>query len=205
MDPEKMRQAWQSQSCGTIGDNPDQLLKVVRWERLAQFCVDIGMIAFFFCVSVWMCERAFRDIRQYWPWLISALGSGWVVGYITFNLWLRQRHAARFDDPLLAHVEWSIKDIEHQMWLDRWSPCWYILPLALGCMLPPILFFAMEYGERPVWEGLLPLLGTEFVFVFTFLFVYLVMQFGVRHANEKRYRELQSLRSLRENLSNASE
>ena len=128
-----------------------------------------------------------------------------MVGYILFNRWRRRRHAAHYDEPLLAHVEWSIKDIEHQMWLDRYSLWWYILPIALGCMIPPVLFFAMDYSKRPLLDSLMPLLGTEVVFVATFTFVYLVMKFGVRIADEKRRQELQALRALRESLLNTEE
>ena len=44
------------------------------------------------------------------------------------------------------------------------------------------------------------LLGGEFVFAVTFIFVYLLMKFGVRIANGKRRQELQALRALRESL-----
>ena len=117
-----------------------------------QFWVDISVISFFLCVGVFMLWSAFRDIQKDWPWLIYAASVAWVVGYILFNRWRRRRDAAHYDEPLLAHVEWSIKDIEHQMWLDRYSLWWYILPIALGCMIPPVLFFAMEYSKRPLLD-----------------------------------------------------
>jgi hypothetical protein len=128
-----------------------------------------------------------------------------VAGYILFDRWLRGRDAAHYDESVLAHVEWSIKDIEHRMWMDRYSPRWYILPIALGCMIPPVLLFAMEYSKRPLLASLIPLLLTEGVFAATFIFAYLVMKYGVRIANEKRRQELQALRALRESLLNTEE
>jgi hypothetical protein len=202
---DKLQQAWQSQCSKPIDVKPDQLLNAARVERRVQCWVDITVISVFLCFGVFMLWSAFRDIQNDWPWLISAASVAWVVGYILFNRWRRRLDAAHYDEPLLPHVEWSIKDIEHQMWLDRHSLWWYILPIALGCMIPPVLFFAMEYSKRPLLDSLIPMVVTEGVFAATFIFVYLVMKFGVRIANEKRRQELQALRALRENLLNTEE
>jgi hypothetical protein len=202
---DKLQQAWQSQCSKPVDVNPDQLLNAVRLGRRVDFWTDIGIVLFFSCCGAGMLGRAFRDIQKDWPWLIYTAGLAWVVGYVLFNRWRRRRDAAHYGEPLLPHVEWSIKDIEHQMWLDRYSLWWYILPIALGCMIPPLLFFAMEHSQRPLLDSLFPLLFTEGVFATTFIFVYLVMKFGVRRANEKRRQELQALRALRESLLNTEE
>jgi hypothetical protein len=202
---DKLQQAWQSQCTKPIDVKPDQLLKVARLERRAYFWVDMGIVSFFLGVGVFMLGSALRDIRKDWPWLIYSASLAWVVGYILFNRWRRRRDAADYDEPLLAHVEWSIKDIEHRMRLDRDSPWWYILPITLGCMIPPVIFFAMEHSNRPLFDSLMPLLSTEAVFAATFIFVYLVMKYGVRIANEKHRQELHALRALRESLLNTEE
>ena len=100
---DRLQQAWQSQCSKPIDVNPDQLLKTARYERLVQFCVDIGVILVFLCVGVLMLGAAFRDIQKDWPWLISSASVAWVVGYILFNRWRRRRDAAHYDEPLLAH------------------------------------------------------------------------------------------------------
>ena len=152
-----------------------------------------------------MLVWAFRDIHKGWPWLIYSACIAWVVAYMLFNRWQRRRNAAHADEPLLAHVEWSIKDIEHRMWQERYSLWWYIVPLALGCMIPPVIFFARDHGKRPPFDSLMPLLSSEVTFAVTFIFVYLVMKFAVRIANEKHRQELQALRALRESLLNTDE
>jgi hypothetical protein len=202
---DKLQQAWQSQCAKPIDVKPDQLLKVARQERLVQYCVDVGMILFFSFLAIEMSGWAFRDIEKDWPWLFSAAGVAWVAGYVLFHRWRRRHDAAPYDEPLLAHVERSIKDIEHQMWLDRYTVWWYILPIILGAMIPPVLFFAMDLDQRPLSDGLLPLLHHEGVFAATGIFVYLVMKFSVRAANEKHRQQLQALRALRECLLNAEE
>ena len=203
--PDRLQQAWQSQPDGTLGINPDQLLKVARVERRVNFWSDIFVTLVLIFVGVLMLRAAFRDIQKDWPWLISAVSDAWVVGYILFNRWRRRRDAARYDEPLLTHVEWAINDIEHQMWLGRYSLWWYILPIALGCMVPPVVFFAMDYGKTPLLASLIPLLVTLGLFAAVFYLVYRVMKYGERLAVEARRRELLALRTLRESLLNPEE
>ncbi len=202
---DKLQHAWQSQRCATPGINPDQLLKVARLERRVLFWGDIFVVLTFLFVLVLMLRAAFRDIHEDWPWLFSAVSDVWVAGFVLFDRWRRRRDAAHADEPLLAHVEWSIKDIEHRMRQDRNSLWWYIMPIALGCMIPPVLFFAMDYSKRPLLASLIPLLFTLGGFVVTFTFVHLVMKYGGRVALETRRRELQALRALRESLLNTEE
>jgi len=202
---DKLQQAWQSQRCATPTMHPDQLLKGVRLERRAHFWSDTFVISVFLGVGAWMLWSAFRDIRQNWPWLISVASDAWVVGYILFNRWRRRRDAAHYDQTMLAHVEQSIKDIEHRMWLDRYALWWYVLPIALGCMLPPVLFFAMHYSRDHEWDSVVLLFFTLGVFAAIFIFVHLVMKYGVRAGLEGRCRELQALRALRESLLSTEE
>jgi CDP-diglyceride synthetase len=199
---DKLQQAWQSQRCAAPPMNPDALLKGVRLERQVAFWADIFIIAVLAGVGASMSRFASGNIGKNWPWLIYVASDVWVIGFILFNRWRRRRHAAHYDQPLLAHVEWSIQDIEHRMWQDRYSLWWYILPLALGCMIPPIFFFGMEYGKRPLSSSLSPLLVAEGVFLAVFTVVHLVMRYGQRVSNEKRRRELDALRALRESLLN---
>ena len=72
-------------------------------------------------------------------------------------------------------------------------------------MIPPVLLFARDYSKRPLLDSLIPLLFTEVVFAATFIFAYLVMKYQRRIGLEKRHRELQALRALRETLLNTDE
>jgi hypothetical protein len=205
MNPEKLQHAWQSQTCGTIGTNPDLLLKVARLERRIYLGVDMFLIAVFLYVGVFMLGAAFRDIQKDWPWLISVVSDVWLVGYILFDRWRRRREATHSDETVLAHVERSIKEIEHRMRQDRYSFWWYLLPIALGCMIPPIFFFAMQYGQRPLLDSLTHWLMIEGFFAAIFIFAYLVVEFGRRMGLERQLQELEALRALRETLLNAED
>ena len=88
------------------------------------------------------------------------------------------------------------------MWLDRYNFFWYLLPITLGCMIPPVVFFTMRYGERPLMDSLVPLLTVEGFFAVTFLFVYWVMGFGVKKGQAGQRKKLQALRELRETMLN---
>jgi hypothetical protein len=203
---DQLQQAWQSQRCAPPpATNADALITGVRLERQVNFWAEMFIIAVLAGIGAWMSRFAFRNIHLNWPWLIYVASDVWVIGFILLNLWRRRRHAARFDEPLLAHVSWSIQDIEHRMWQDRHTLWWYILPIALGCMIPPIFFFAMEQGKRPLSASLTPLLTIEGIFVAVFTVVHLVMRYGQRIANAKRRQELLALRALRESLSDTEE
>ena len=201
----KLQQAWQSQCSKPIDVKPDQLLKIARLQRWVYFCVDVFVISVLLGVGGWMLWFAFRDIHNEWPWLIYSACMVSVVGFMLFHRWRRRRHAAHYDQPMLAHVEWSIKDIEHRMWMDRYTFWWYILPIALGCMIPPAISFAMEYGKRPRLDSLIPLLLGEAVFAAVFYFVHWAIKKGQRIGLQGQLKELQALRTLRETLLNSEE
>jgi hypothetical protein len=200
---DKLQEAWQSQCNKPLDVNPDQLLKTARFERRAYFWIDMSLISAFIFFGVLMFGWTFRD--KDWPWLIYSASDAWVVAYILFNRWRRRRHAAHYDESVLAHVEWSIKDIEHRMRLERNQLWWYVLPIALGCMIPPVITFAMEYSKTPLLFSLFALLVIEGVFAATFYLVHRVLKYGERIAIEKHRRQLQALRALRETLLNTEE
>jgi len=206
---DKLQQAWQSQCSKPIDVKPDQLLKTARLERRVQFWVEMFLISLFLFLGVLMLRVAFRDIQKDWPWLIDAACLAWVVGFILFNQWRRRRYAAHYDEPMLAHVEWAIKDLEYRMWQDRYTFWWYTLPIALGCIIPPTIFFVMDFIRKPEWGllfgGVFALLFTLGVFAVVFIFGDRVINNGFRMISEARRRELAALLALRETLLNTEE
>jgi hypothetical protein len=210
---DKLQQAWQSQSCSTYAINsdelnPNQLLKMAHLERRLNWMSDLVVILILVFVGMAMLW-SIHDIHKDWPWLIYSACMAWVVGFMLFNQWRRRRHAAHFDEPLLAHVEWSIKDIEHRIRQDRYTFWWYTLPIALGCVIPPTIFFVMDFISKPEWGRLFPgvfsLLFTLGMFAAVFYFVHLVISSGLRMGHKARQQELEALRALRESLLNTEE
>lgn len=210
---DKWQQAWQSQCHQPLDINPDQLrqsaasvLMVARVERWAHFVLDMVLILILLIPGTWMLGRI-RDLHKDWPWLIYVACIAWVVGFVLFNRWRRRRHAARYDAPLLAHVEGAIKDIESRMWRDRYSFWWYILPLALGCMLPPTISFALQFHRTHDWESFFSLLFLLGFFAAFFAAVHWFMSRvrRIRTVVAAQRRELEALRALRETLLNPEE
>ncbi len=216
---DKLQQVWQSQCAKPLDIGPDQFLKMprhlllttARIERWAYFVIDMLLILILLIPGTGMLWRI-RDIHKDWPWLIYVACIGWVVGFILFNHWRRWRHAPRYDEPMLAHVEWSIKEIEYRLWQDRYTLWWYIVPLALGCMIPSTISIGiMGFAEVHDWASFFVLLSTLLftlgVFAAIFALVYWVIMSvqRMRPVVEARRRELEALQSLRKTLLNPEE
>lgn len=205
---DKLQQAWQSQCNKPIDINPDQLLQISRFQRQATLLTDMMVILILVICGIsmfWMI----RDIHKDWPWLIYIACLAWVAGFMLFNQWRRRRHTARYEAPLLAHVEWAMKDVEYRMWQDRWTFWWYTLPIALGCMIPPTIMCVIDFNKTPGWGArlglvfeLLCMLGFFFA---VFAFVHAIISRGLRLGSESRRREIEALRAFRETLLNTEE
>jgi len=202
---DRLQQAWQSQCSKPLDVNPDQLLNGIRLERRMYFWTDVSISTLILGAGFYTLWSAFQDIQQDWPWLIYVASVAWVAGFLLFDRWRRRGDAAHYDEPLLAHVEGAIKQLEHQKWLSGNTLWWYVLPIAVGCMIPPVLLFARDYGKRPLFDSLIPLLLIEVALAATFVLGFLVMKYQRRSGIEKRNREIQELRALRETLLNTDE
>jgi hypothetical protein len=199
---DKYKQAWRSQSCGNFDMDPAGLLKIARIERRVILMMEMVVISILFIIGIVTLWQTIRSFPQSWPWLIYAACLLWVVGFMLFKQWHRRRYAAHYDEPMLAHVEWSIKDMEHRMWQDRNSFWWYIVPIALGCMIPPTISFGMDFLRTQEWAVLWSLLGLLVFFAAVFAFVHMTMKWAGRAGREAQRRELQALKALRDSLLN---
>jgi hypothetical protein len=198
----KLQLAWQCQNEKKIDVNPDQLLKTARFERRMDFWMDLVVILILVFVGVSTLSRM-QHINHGWPWLIYTGCIAWVVGFMFFFQLKRRFNSARYDEPLLVHVECAIRDREIRIWQDSYTFWWYTLPIALGCMVPPIITFILDFQTRHDWGALFGLLVVEAIFVAVFIFAHVVITRGLRAASEARRKELKALQELRENLLNA--
>lgn len=217
---DRLQQAWQSQCSKPIDVKPDQLLKTARFElmlaRLERWAIvvtDTFVILGLLVPGIWMSGFVFRDIQKTWPFLIYVACITGVVGFMLFSHWRRRRHAPRYDAPMLAHVEWAIKDIDYRTWQDRHTFWWYILPLALGCVIPTVITVGMAFFTMPDrgFLAALSLIGelllTLGIFAAVFAFVHWVISRvqRMRPVIAARRRQRDALRALRESLLNPEE
>jgi hypothetical protein len=208
MDPEKLRQAWQSQPGGSrIHIDADVLMREVRRNqqsfRVTIFWRDfrevfVALIA----LVVVAADVVLRGIRTHWPWLMLGVGAAWVAGYLLFDRWRHRRNAPHYEGALMSHIEQSLRDVEHQIWLLKNVFWWYLLPIALGGLIPTLYYFATDLATRHVWAILGPFVRTIGVFIAIIYGVYLLNRYAVRRALEPRRRELLEMR---ETLLNAEE
>ena len=208
MDPEKLQQAWQSQPSGSqIRIDADVLISEVRRNQLnfraTIFWRDFReLFAALFVIVAVSVHVMFKGIQENWPWLLLGVGAAFVAGYILFDRWRQRRNAPRFEGALISHIEQSLNDVEHQIWLLRNVFWWYLLPCALGGLIPTVYFFAMDLTTRE-WQSVLgPFLWNTSIFIAIFYGVYLLNQYAVRRGLEPRRRELLAMR---ESLLNTEE
>jgi hypothetical protein len=208
---DKLQQVWQSQCNQPLDVKPEQfarmpgdlLLMTARFERWAYFVIDMLIILLLLIPGTWMLTRI-REIHKDWPWLIYVSCIAWVIGFMLYHRWRRRRHAPHYDAALVAHVEWAIKDIEYRMWQDRYMLWWYIVPLALGCMIPTAITFGREFLRTHDWEVLFTLLlGIGFFAAFFAAVHWFISRVQRMHTVvEVQRRELEALWALRETLLN---
>ena len=200
MDPEKLRQAWQSQPGGAqIRIDADVLVREVRrnqqgfkttifWRDFREIFAALMVIVF---VSV---DVGIRGIGRNWPWLGLGAGALFVAGYILVDRWRRRREAPRFEGDLLSHIEQSLKDVEHQIWLLRNVFWWYLLPLILGALIPNVYFLVTDLATRKLRAFIGMFVLSSCVFAVVCVAVYFLNQYAVRRGLEPRRRELLEMR-----------
>jgi hypothetical protein len=199
MNPDKFQAAWQSQPAGReLGINADLLLREVQHNqrsfRAKIFWRDLREIlaaALVIGISAFVVSR---DFEKAWPWLLMGVGALWVAGYILVDRWRQRRNAPKSDDSLLAYVDESLRDMEHQIQLLKNVFWWYLLPLALGGLIPYIYTVTIMPSEVPIWLRMLTLLGGSVIFCLIFWVVYWVNQLAIRAHLEPRRDELLALR-----------
>ena len=200
MDPEKLKQTWQSQPGGAqIRIDADVLIREVRrnqhsfrttifWRDFRE--IGVALIALI-AVSV---DVAIRGVRANWPWLLLGAGAAWVAAYILFDRRRQRRNAPHYTGTLISHIEQSLKDVEHQIWLLKNVFWWYLLPLALGALIPTFYFFATALATRGLHAVVGPFIRVNAICIAIFYGVYLLNQYAVRRGLEPRRRELLAMR-----------
>ena len=204
MDPEKLRQVWQAQPGGSqIRIDADVLIREVRRNqqsfRASIFWRDFREIFVALLIAVGnSLFIVFRGIAANWPWLLLGVGALWVAGYLALDRWRQRRDAGHYDGALVWHIEQSLKDVEHQIWLLRNIFWWYLLPLALGGLIPMTYVFAIglrrELHGPSVWSFLGLFAATAGTFIAIFYGVYLLNRHAVRRVLEPRRQELLAMR-----------
>jgi hypothetical protein len=207
MDPDNLKQAWQTQTAQTrLTIDAELLVKEVRrnqqyfaatifWRDFREVGISLLM------VPLWI----FLGIRQSspWTWYLTVPALLWIAGYMLADRMRHKRQPAGTGEPLRQHVESSLAQVEHQIWLLRNVFWWYLLPLALS-LLAFISQLAWQLRSGG-WRTAFAVVGAVALIALVFAGIYWLNQYAVRAALEPRRQELETLlMSLADEMPDAS-
>ncbi len=201
MNPDSFKQAWQTQTSQTrLTINAELLLKEVRrnqrqftatifWRDVRE--VGVGLLM----VPLWLYLGVKHSLP--WTWYLAVPALLWIVGYMLADRVRHKRQPLEPGEPLHQHVESSLAQLEHQIWLLQNVLWWCLLPL-IGPLLAFLGQVAWEVRTGGWWTALL-LAGEVAFVVIVFAGVYWLNQIAVRSELGPRRQELEALlRSLKD-------
>ncbi len=138
MNPENFKQAWQAQSPpNRLKIDSELLLQEVRrnqqhftatifWRDVREVGVAILMVPLWVYLG-W-------KLALPWAWYLTMPVLMWVALFMLVDRMRHQRQPPAAGEPLRRHVENSLAQVEHQIWLLRNIFWWYLLPLAFSSL-----------------------------------------------------------------------
>ncbi len=169
---DKLKEAWQSQSCGSLELDLGRMLSEIEFQRKKSLYSDLFVIFTLTCAALFFAVIATQDILVAWPWYIATVSVLFVVVIMSRRLLATQASRGR-DASLVQHLDEAVAEAHAEIRRQLGVFWWYILPLALACMVPTFLMYITD----PLRGGLMVLIGFELFFATTFLFVYLMIRF----------------------------
>lgn len=195
MDPEILKQSWNTQSSITrltidaelllneVRRNQRQFTAIIFWRDVRE--VGTGLVM----VPVWIYMGL--KLALPWTWYLTVPVLVWIAGFMLVD---RIRHKRQLPEPsetLRQRVKSSLAQVEHQIWLLRNVWWWYLLPPGLSI----VAFFGQIAWETRVggWLTVLITAGLVSVVFIVFARVYRLNQTAVRAHLEPRRQELEAL------------
>jgi CubicO group peptidase (beta-lactamase class C family) len=193
MNFEDLQRAWQSQTASAkVAINPGLLMKEVRRNqrqfRATIFWRDAREVGVAFLLTWYFIQRGLRT--DDWTDCLVGLACFGVGAFMVVDRLLQRRKKAETNNSLVASIESSLQQINHQIWLLKNVFWWYLLPLsaALGVSVA-----ASCWHER---NHLARLAGWCLFVVLSLLldwFLYWLNQTAVKKTLEPRRQELVAL------------
>ncbi len=135
MNPDDLKQAWQTQSSQTrLTIDAELLLKEVRrnqrnftatilWRDVREVGGALLMVPLWFYVGI--------KLSLPWTWYLTVPVLVWAAGYLLVDRIRHKWQPPEPGEPLRQHVKSSLAQVDQQIWLLRNIFWWYLLPLAL--------------------------------------------------------------------------
>jgi hypothetical protein len=195
MDPDNLKQAWQTQTSQArltidaellvreLRRNQQYFAATIFWRDVREVGISLLML------PLWI----YLGIRQSlpWSWYLTVPALLWIAGYMLVDRMRHKRQPAGTDEPLRQHVESSLAEVEHQIWLLRNLLWWYLLPptLALLAFISQLAWHLRSGG----WWTAFAVVATVALLALFVGGVYWLNQYAVRSVLELRRRELETL------------
>jgi hypothetical protein len=196
MDPDNLKQAWQTQPSKTrltidaelllkeVQRNEQYLAATIFWRDVREVGISLLMMPLWIYLGI--------RLSLPWTWYLMVPALLWIAWYMLADRRRHKRQPGEAGEPLRQHVEGSLAQVEHQIWLLRNVLWWYLLPLAL-----PILAFFSQIAWRMRtggwWTAFAFAVINSVVVALVFAGVYWLNQYAVRAGLEPRRRELETL------------
>ena len=189
MNFENLQQAWQSQDPrAQVTINADVLMKEVRhnqrrfWATI--FWRDVREVGVAFWLTWYFMHRGLR--AGDWTDCLVALACFGVGAFILVDRFLQRRKQVGPNQSLVACLEGSLHQVNHQIWLLKNVFWWYLLPLsaAMGISVAASIWPARHQASALIgWVGYLVVCGL------LDWFIYWLNQVAVKKSLEPRQRE----------------
>lgn len=192
MSCDEVQRIWQSQAGAALNAEqlPEALQRHDRSFNRMIFLRDLREIGVaLVLIPVWIAMGI--AIPSPWTWYLEIPALAWIAGFMFFDRMRQRRTAPAAGVSLRTGVEYSLSQVEHQIWLLRNVHWWYLMPMAI----PMFLFFGQLAGRRRdgfSWEAIPETLGPVGTVVGVFGFVYWLNQYAVRKQLEPLRKKLQS-------------
>lgn len=193
MNPDELKEVWRTQLTGRrVTLNADIVLRelerskshfeaTILWRDMREVGAAVFVAAFFLWFGI-------KD--HAWPPLVLAALCAGVAVFMVVDRFLQRKRRPTYSDPLLACVEESLAQINHQIWLLKNVFWWYLLPLGVGCALSwgQVSWTLLKAGLWRLKDLVIPLVGVLFYWG-----IYRLNQWAVKKDLEPRRQELETL------------
>lgn len=193
MKLDELKESWQAQLTGRrLTLDADIVLRELERSKrdfeATIFWRDVREVGAFIVVSAFLLWFGIK--HHVWPPLVLAALCTGVAVFMVVDRFRQCSKRPSYSDPLLACVEESLAQINHQIWLLKNVFWWYLLPPSVGC--------ALFWGQSS-WDllklGLWRLKDLAFPVGCVLLYwgIYHLNQLAVKKGLEPRRQELETL------------
>jgi len=198
---DELKKTWQdSQTAPKLTIDSEMLLREVKGNQDAFessiFWRDFREVAVALIMFVVIMKGAFNPENNIWiigSLVVVAISMLYVAGFFIVDRHIQKRKRPRHNDPLLACVESSLIQVNHQIWLLKNVLWWYLLIPGIAMMVFFIVVLVDLLKVLPVSMVLPSSFVGPLILVLIFGGIYWLNQLVVRKGLIPRKQELEEL------------